>query len=111
MHPVTATKVLPARWQMPKCAPVTDYQAWLRVGLAILIAAGVSYALPAAEVQSPPTYRDFDAPPHNYSARTPKDRFSRTLQTLESDPRLNRSGEKAFLLSFLKILGVPASSQ
>src|SRR5262249_15379134 len=39
------------------------------------------------------------------------DRFSRTLQTLESDPRLNRSGEKAFLLSFLKILGVPASSQ
>jgi hypothetical protein len=68
-------------------------------------------AAPAAEAAPVPTYRDFDVPPHNYNARTPRDRFSNMIQTLESDPRLDRSSEKAFLISFLKILGVPASSQ
>ena len=96
-----------------KSGLITDLsQAWLRVGLAILIAGCARYALNAAEAEAPvPTYRDLEAPPHNYPARTPKDRFSGMLQTLESDPRLDRSSEKAFLLSFLKMFGVPASSQ
>src|SRR5688572_8640746 len=33
------------------------------------------------------------------------------MEKIESDPRLDRSSEKAFLNSFLKILNVPASSQ
>src|SRR4051812_44427459 len=68
-------------------------------------------AAQASEAPATPTYRDFDVPPHNYRARTPKDRFSTMMQTLESDPRLDRSSEKGFLTSFLKVLGVPASSQ
>jgi len=68
-------------------------------------------AAQAAEVPAPPTYRDFDVPPHDYRARTPRDRFSGMMQSLESDPRLDRSSEKSFLISFLKVLGVPASSQ
>src|ERR1051325_4652023 len=65
----------------------------------------------ATEAQPDPTYSDFDVPPHNYRTRSPRDRFSHLIPTLESDPRLDRSNEKAFLISFLKILGVPASSQ
>jgi hypothetical protein len=65
----------------------------------------------ATEAQPEPTYSDFDVPPHNYRTRSPRDRFSHLIPTLESDPRLDRSSEKAFLISFLKILGVPASSQ
>jgi hypothetical protein len=93
---------------------MTDFShAWLCVGLAMMVAgcAHPSLAAQAIEAPSPPTYRDFDAPPHNYRARTPGDRFTRMLETLESNPRMDRSSEKAFLISFLKIVGVPASSQ
>lgn len=65
----------------------------------------------AAETPAPPPYRDFDGPPHHYRTRAPQDRFTRAMETMESDPRLDRSGEKAFLISFLKILDVPATSQ
>ena len=58
-----------------------------------------------------PSYHDIDGPPHYYHTRTPGDRFTRAMQAIENDPRLDRSGEKAFLVSFLKILGVPATSQ
>ena len=58
-----------------------------------------------------PTYRDIEGPPHFYKTKTPKDRFTRTMETLEKDPRLDRSSELAFLTSFLKILEVPVSSQ
>jgi len=67
--------------------------------------------LGAAETNAPPTYRDIDGPPHHYRTRTPRDRFTRAMDTIEQDPRLDRSSEKAFLVSFLKILGVPSSSQ
>lgn len=80
-----------------------------RLALLLLLLSGL--AAQAAEPLPPPTYRDFDVPPHNYRTRAPKDRFSNVLQTLESDSPLDRSSEKAFLVSFLKILGVPASSQ
>lgn len=65
----------------------------------------------ADETNAPPTYRDINGPPHHYRTRTPRDRFTRELETIEKDPRLDRSSEKAFLVSFLKVLGVPASSQ
>jgi hypothetical protein len=83
------------------------------LGLVAALAPGAFFGLAAqaAETPAPPSYQDFDAPPHNYRARSPGDRFSRVMDTLETDPRLDRSGEKAFLISFLKILGVPASSQ
>ena len=59
-----------------------------------------------------PTYDDLDAPPHRYRERTPKDPVSQLKQDLESGRlSLDRSSEKAFLLSFLKLLHVPASSQ
>ena len=67
--------------------------------------------LEAAETNAPPTYRDIDGPPHHYRTRAPRDRFTRAMEAIEKDPRLDRSSEKAFLVSFLKILGVPASSQ
>lgn len=59
-----------------------------------------------------PTYRDFDAPPHRYSERKPTDKFTRMKEDFESGKiALDRSSEKAFLLSVLKVLGIPASSQ
>ncbi|MEY2409451.1 MAG: hypothetical protein QOF48_2121 [Verrucomicrobiota bacterium] len=65
----------------------------------------------AADSTALVTYRDFDAPPHNYRARNPRDRFTSSMGTLETDSRLDRSGEKAFLISLLKIFDVPLSSQ
>ena len=55
---------------------------------------------------------DIDAPPHLYRQRTPKDRFARFKTELEAGRvPLERESEKAFLLSLLKALDVPASSQ
>jgi hypothetical protein len=66
----------------------------------------------ASEVAGPvQTFRDFEAPPHNYKTRQPRDRFTLRMEGLQSDPRLDRSSEKAFLMSFLNILEIPASSQ
>lgn len=67
--------------------------------------------LAADETTAPPTYRDIAGPPHHYFTRTPRDRFTRAMETIETDPRLDRSSEEAFLVSLLKILEVPASSQ
>ncbi|MCW5559803.1 MAG: hypothetical protein KIT22_18455 [Verrucomicrobiae bacterium] len=62
----------------------------------------------AAEV----TYRDWDQPPHRYFERTPSDRFSRLKSLLESGQTpLDRSGERAFLVSLLQLLEIPESSQ
>ncbi len=58
------------------------------------------------------TYQDFDQPPHNYFQRTPTDRITQMIIGLESGQiTLDRSSEKAFLLSFLKLLHIPVSSQ
>ena len=56
------------------------------------------------------TYRDFEAPPHNYRTATPRDRFTKMIEGLGSDPRLDRSDEKRFVLSFLKVLDVPVGT-
>ena len=55
---------------------------------------------------------DIDDPPHNYRLRTPQDRFTRLKAALESgEIALDRSSEKAFLVSLLKALNVPVTSQ
>lgn len=87
-------RALPDRWPTAKT---------------LLLAALLIVRAPSAQAEQ--TYRDFDSPPHNYSTRVPTDRFTRLMTTLEGDPRLDRSNEKAFLVSFLQILGIPASSQ
>lgn len=70
----------------------------------------LSLALPA--LSDPVTYDDLDAPPHRYRERTPKDPVTLLKADLESGKvSLDRSNEKAFLLSFLKLLDVPVSSQ
>jgi len=60
----------------------------------------------------PPTYRDFDQLPHSYWQRPLKDRFSLLKQDLEAGRLpLDRSSEKAFLLSLLQVLQIPVTSQ
>ena len=56
-------------------------------------------------------YTNFEGPPHNYFTSTPQDRFTRAMAKIADDPRLDRSTEKSFLISLLKILEVPVSSQ
>jgi len=57
-------------------------------------------------------YSDINAPPHNYRERTPMDRFTQLKDALESGKiQLDRSSEKAFVLSLLRVLDVPATSQ
>ena len=69
-------------------------------------------ALCAAAALPEPTYRDFDLPPHNYHTAPLKDRFTRLKADLESGRiPLDRTGEKAFVLSLLKALDIPATSQ
>lgn len=93
--------------------PKADGLQWAarRIFSPLAIAWFLGLASQAADTPAPVSYQDFDAPPHNYRTRSPRDRFSRMMETLATDSRLDRSGEKAFVISFLKILGVPASSQ
>jgi hypothetical protein len=59
-----------------------------------------------------PSYDEIDQPPHNYWQRPLNDRFTRLKDDLESGRiALDRGGEKAFLMSLLRTLGVPATSQ
>jgi len=58
------------------------------------------------------TFSDIDAPPHNYRQRTPTDKFTQLKDALESGKlQLDRTSEKAFVLSLLRTLDVPATSQ
>ena len=67
-------------------------------------------ALPCIAAET--SYRDIDAPPHLYRQRTPADRFTRMKDDLESGRiALDRSSEKAFIVSLLRVLEVPVSSQ
>jgi hypothetical protein len=59
-----------------------------------------------------PSYKNFDEPPHNYHTTPLKDRFTKLKADLESRRiPLDHSSEKAFVLSLLKALDIPASSQ
>jgi len=66
----------------------------------------------AVTASSQPQYHEIDQPPHNYRQRAPQDRFTRLKDDFESGRIiLDRSSEKAFVLSVLQALGIPASSQ
>ena len=74
----------------------------------LLILPGVLCAAALPE----PTYRDFDLPPHNYHAAALKDHFTKLKADIESRRiPLDHSSEKAFVLSLLKALDIPATSQ
>src|SRR5262245_24418817 len=77
------------------------------ISIGILVAATIC----STRADEDTHYRNFNDAPHHYKTREPKDRFSRLMRSLDADPRLDRSSEKAFLLSFLKILDVPVTSQ
>ncbi len=77
-------------------------------GTTLLLLLGIALA----GVEAQPSFRDFDQPPHNYSTRVPVDRFTKMKAALESgELTLDRSSEQAFLVSLLKALNIPASSQ
>lgn len=66
----------------------------------------------ATAASAEPGFRDIDAPPHRYSARTPQDRFTRLKGDIESGKiALDRGSERAFVQSLLAALDVPVSSQ
>lgn len=65
-----------------------------------------------AGAQSEPSFQDIDSPPHLYRQRTPTDYFTRLKEDLESGKfDLDRSSEKAYVVSLLKLLKIPVSSQ
>jgi hypothetical protein len=66
----------------------------------------------AAFAFAEPSYKNFDEPPHNYHTAPLKDRFTKLKADLESRRLpLDHSSEKAFVLSLLKALDIPATSQ
>jgi hypothetical protein len=80
----------------------------MNVSMRMILAALAS----ATVVVAQPTFQDIDEPPHNYTRRTPQDRFTGLKAALESGQiALDRSSEKAFVLSLLKALDVPVTSQ
>jgi hypothetical protein len=59
-----------------------------------------------------PSYRAFDQPPHDYWNRPLQDPFTRFKAAVEAGKvPLDYSGEKGFLISVLRALNIPASSQ
>jgi hypothetical protein len=59
-----------------------------------------------------PDFREVDRPPHNYHAREPRDRFTRLKADLEAGRiPLDRSSERAFVISLLRALEIPVTSQ
>ncbi|MEA3208281.1 MAG: hypothetical protein QOE70_1338 [Chthoniobacter sp.] len=76
--------------------------------LLLIASALLSITAPGAE----PGSRDLEAPPHSYYQRTLRDRFTRIKDDVESGKiALDRHSEKAFVISLLRALGIPATSQ
>ena len=76
-----------------------------------LLLLALALATGAARAAEPPRQR-FTEPPHNYFAREPRDAFSRLIARLGSgDLQLDMSGDQAQLVSLLKALDVPVTSQ
>jgi hypothetical protein len=66
----------------------------------------------AGYLPAQPAYDAIYDPPHNYNERRPADKFTRLLDDIQSGKiPLDRTNEKAFLLSLLKLLDIPVSSQ
>ena len=76
----------------------------------ILFLFAVMLAVPAAEAAK--RLRDFEKPPHNYWQRAPTDRFTRIKTALETGKiPLDRTSEKAFVVSLLKALEISSATQ
>ena len=59
-----------------------------------------------------PAFDEIDESPHFYHQRRPKDRFTQLRNKLDSgEIPLDRSSEKAFVVSLLKALDIPVCSQ
>ena len=59
-----------------------------------------------------PDYHELDLPPHEYHTRQPRDRFSRMKAELEAGRiPVDGSSEKAFVISLLRVLEIPVTSQ
>jgi len=59
-----------------------------------------------------PAYHEIDEAPHHYRQRALRDRFTRLKDDFESGRvALDRSNEKAFVVSVLRALDIPVSSQ
>lgn len=72
-----------------------------------MIGAAVLCSAPAQ-----PAFDEIYEPPHNYLQRKPADKFTQLRDALESGKiTLDRSSEKAFVVSLLKVLDIPVSSQ
>ena len=85
---------------------VRAHRARLQLCLAALVAS--ANCLPAEETKE----IKFSDPPHGYYTRTPEDAFSKWLREFkEGKSQLDTSSEKARLLSLLKALDVPVTSQ
>ena len=66
----------------------------------------------AVSASAEPSYKNFDEPPHNYHTAPLKDRFTKLKADLESGRiPLEHTSEKAFVISLLKALDIPATSQ
>lgn len=115
--PVNApTPIRPERRRNARWSSLALRLGVVRLARPMFFPAAVAFTLAvtlsqAADAPVRPSYRDIDEPPHRYRTSTPKDRFSRTMDSIASDPGLDRSSEKAFLVSLLQRLKVPASSQ
>ena len=67
-------------------------------------------AIPTAEAAK--RLRDFEKPPHNYWQRAPQDRFTKIKTALETGKLpLDRTSEKAFVVSLLKALDISPATQ
>jgi hypothetical protein len=74
----------------------------------LIFPALVSFAAAAPEQN----FHDLDQPPHEYNTRQPRDRFSQLKDDLESGRLpLDVGSEKEFVVSLLRALDVPVSSQ
>ena len=59
-----------------------------------------------------PDYHELDLPPHEYHTRQPRDRFSRMKAELEAGRiPVDGSSERAFVISLLRVLEIPVTSQ
>jgi len=75
-----------------------------------LLAAALAASLSGLEAAVPEL--EFDQPPHNYWKHPLRDPVTRLKADIESGRvELDRTSEKAFLLSLLKVLGIAPSSQ
>jgi hypothetical protein len=83
-------------------------QETMKRGILFLFAAML--AVPAAEAAK--RLRDFEKPPHNYWQRAPQDQFTKIKADLESGKvKLDRTSEKAFVVSLLAALDISPATQ